>query len=248
MTLASAAPSRRPFIHVLVSVVSATALVLAATQGPAVSQTETIQPGDAIANESGGQCTLNWVYDGTGDRAGNVYLGTAAHCVEEVGEQITLQSGTFGSPLFVLGEVAFIAPDLDYAFIEVHDEHTDQVDPAMKGHPQIPAGMSTTQTTGTGDLVQYSGNGVGFHLTMLTRESRNGILHFNDGTEWSALGPVSPGDSGGPVGNLTDGNNALGLVTVLCVGTQCLGSGGVSLEGALQDAASHGFTVELRTV
>lgn len=227
-------------------VVATAALVLAAA--PSQAQTTGIQPGASIINEGGGQCTLNWVYDGTGAQAGTVFAGTAAHCVDRVGEQITLQTGTFGSPILVIGEVAFISPNLDYSLIRVFDENLSLVDPAMKGHPNIPTGVSTTETASLGDLIQFSGNGVGFHATTLTQEQRVGVLHFNDGTEWSALGPVTFGDSGGPAGNITDGNRALGIVTVLCVGISCSGAGGVSLEGLLQDAASFGFTVTLRTV
>ncbi|HEX2029901.1 MAG TPA: hypothetical protein VHL78_00665 [Actinomycetota bacterium] len=236
--------SRRAGVLAAVAVIGTLALIPA----PVVAQTATIQPGASIVNESGGQCTLNWVYDGTGAHAGEVFVGTAAHCVDRVGESITLQTGTFGQPVLVIGEVAFISPNLDYSLIRVREENLGFVSPAMKGHPEIPTGVSTTETANLGDIIQFSGNGVGFHATTLTQEERVGVLHFNDGTEWSALGPVTFGDSGGPAGDITDGNKALGIVTVLCVGTTCSGAGGVSLEGLLQDAAAFGFTVAVRTV
>ena len=223
------------------------ALILLAPQ-TAAAQTATIQPGVSIVNESGGQCTTNWVYDGTGAHAGSVFIGTAAHCVDRIGESVALQTGTFGRSLLRIGQVAFISPNLDYALIRVADSNLSLVSPAMKGYPAIPAGVSTTETTSLGDLVQFSGNGVGFHATTLTQERRVGILHFNDGTDWSALGPVSPGDSGGPAADVTDGNKALGIVTVLCVGTRCAGAGGVTVEGLLRDSAEAGFTITLRTV
>jgi hypothetical protein len=47
---------------------------------------------------------------------------------------------------------------------------------------------------------------------------------------------------------VTDGNKALGVVDVLCVGTQCLGAGGVTVQALLADAAEHGFELTLRTV
>lgn len=208
----------------------------------------TIQPGVSIVNETGGQCTTNWVYDGTGAHEDSVFIGTAAHCVDHVGETIVMQDATFGTPLLTIGQVAFISSNLDYSLIRVADENLGSVSAAMKGHPDIPTGVSTTETAAAGDLVQFSGNGVGFHLTPLTQESRVGVLHFMDGVEWSALGPVSPGDSGGPVADITDGNKALGVVDVICVGTSCAGAGGVALQGLLEDAASGGFTVEVRTV
>jgi hypothetical protein len=210
--------------------------------------TATIQPGVSIVNESGSQCTTNWVYDGTGAHAGEVFIGTAAHCVDNVGEAIAMQDATFGSSTLTIGEVAFISPNLDYSFIRVAEENLGSVSPAMKGHPDIPTGVSTTETAGFGDLVQFSGHGVGFHLTTLTQEERVGVLHFMDETDWSAAGPVISGDSGGPVGNLTDDNKALGVVDVICVGTSCAGAGGVTVQGLLADSASLGFTVQLRTI
>jgi hypothetical protein len=165
-----------------------------------------------------------------------------------VGEEITMQTGTFGTSELVIGEVAVISPTYDYSLIRVDPANEGSVSAAMKGHPDIPTGVSTTETAAAGDIVQFSGNGVGFHLLPQTQESRIGVLHFFDGVEWSALGPVSPGDSGGPVADTTDGNKALGVVDVLCVGTQCLGAGGVALETVLSDAAANGFAVSLRTV
>jgi hypothetical protein len=207
---------------------------------PATSQI-VVQPGIGIVNEGGAQCTTNWVYDGEGALAGNVFIGTAAHCVESVGEEISeLSSGE------VIGTVAFVSPDMDYSLIRVADESA--VSPAMKGHPEFPSGFSTVDTAGFGDIVQFSGYGLGFSVFGPTQESRVGVLHTFDGEEWSALGPVAPGDSGGPVGDATDGNKALGVVDVLCVGTSCLGAGGVSVAGLLDNAADNGFPITLRTV
>lgn len=218
------------------------------TPQAAGAQGVTIQPGVSIVNETGGQCTTNWVYDGTGLHAGSVFIGTAAHCVDRVGESVSMQTGTFGRSVLSVGQVAFISSKLDYALIRVANQNLSLVSPAMKGHPGIPTGMSTTESASFGDVVQFSGNGVGFHATTLTQQSRVGVLHYNDGTDWSALGPVSPGDSGGPAADASDGNKALGIVTVLCVGTRCAGAGGVAVEGLLQDAAENGYTITLRTV
>ncbi|MGH3450567.1 MAG: hypothetical protein ACRDQW_07525, partial [Haloechinothrix sp.] len=122
----------------------------------------------------------------------------------------------------------------------------------LKGHPAIPTGVSTTETAQQGDIIQFSGNGVGFHLLPLTQESRQGVLHSNDGTQHYVVGAVSPGDSGGPVADVTDGNKALGLVNTVGAGVvnglPYAGEGGVSLEGMFTDAASAGVTVTLRTV
>ncbi len=210
-----------------------------------------IQPGASITMD-GSFCTLNWIYDGTGALTGRTFTGTAAHCVSSVGQPVSLASGSLGSPVQEIGKVAFIAPTLDYAFIEIAPANLALVNPALKGHPAIPAGVSTTDTAATGDLVQFSGNGVGFHLLPLTQESRVGVLHSNDGTQHYVIGAVSPGDSGGPVADLTDGNKALGIVNTVGVGVAnglpYAGEGGVSLQGMFADAAANGFTLRLRTV
>lgn len=235
----------RRLTRVVLTVGVAVGLVLYPTPAGA---SHPIQPGASIMNSTGGQCTLNWVYDGTGARAGEVFVGTAGHCVNDLGEPIALTTGTFGSAEQVIGEVAYISQRLDAALIRVDPGNHGQVLASMKGHPGFPTGVSTTSTASVGDIVQYSGHGVGFHLTTLTQESRVGVLHSNDGDHHSALGTVTFGDSGGPVGNASDGNRALGLVTVICVGIPCMGQGGVSLQGMLADAAANGFPVELRTV
>lgn len=214
----------------------------------AVAQQAPIQPGASITM-GGSFCTLNWIYDGSG---GNVYAGTAGHCVDNVGQRVSLATGSLGEPIEEFGSVAYIDDNLDYAFIEVDDADLGQVEAAMKGHPNIPTGVSTTATAARGDLMQFSGNGVGFHLLPITQEQRVGILHSNDGTQHYILGIVTPGDSGGPVANLTDGNKAFGIVNTVGAGVNdslpYVGEGGVSLEGMLADAAAGGFPVTLRTV
>jgi hypothetical protein len=68
-----------------------------------------IQPGVSITM-GGSYCTLNWIYDGTGSQAGNVYGGTAAHCVSGVGQQVFLATGSLGSPILQIGTVAYAWP------------------------------------------------------------------------------------------------------------------------------------------
>lgn len=218
------------------------------------AQNEVIQPGVSITM-GGSFCTLNWIYDGAGALEGSVFGGTAGHCVDEVGQDVALATGSLGEPIATFGDVAYIDDDLDYAFIEIRPEFHATVDPSMKGHPEFPTGVSTTQTATPGDLIQFSGHGVGFHLTPETQESRVGVLNFNDGTQHYVVGPVTNGDSGGPVGDITDGNKALGIVNTITVGVNSdallvvlAGEGGVSLEGMLADAADGGFPVALRTV
>jgi hypothetical protein len=206
-----------------------------------------IQPGASIRTETG-QCTLNWVYDGMRRHKGEVFVGTAAHCVERVGQPVILQTGTDGTEVLEIGRVAFISENHDYCLIRVDKRKRSLVDPGMKGHPAIPTGVSTTDTAAVGHLVQFSGNGVGFHAHESTRQERRGLLHTVSTEWWSAAGAVTFGDSGGPAANLADGNKALGVVAVVCAGAGCTGAGGITVEGLLSDAAAYGFKVRLRTV
>ena len=212
----------------------------------------TVQPGSSIESD-GSYCTLNWIYTGTGaGNLGTVYGGTAAHCVTSVGQAVYLATGSLGVRLVKIGNVAFISGALDYALIGL-DTATVAVSPAMKGHPEIPTGVSTASSSQLGDLIQFSGNGVGFHATQPTRELRVGVLAFNDGTQHYVDGPVSPGDSGGPVADISDGNKALGIVNTLGVAIggsfgATVGEGGVSLPGMFADAAANNVPIALRTV
>jgi hypothetical protein len=224
---------------------------------PAVAQNK-IQPGVAIVAD-GSYCTLNWIYDGAGAQAGKVYGGTAAHCVSHVGQSVSLASGALGSEIERIGQVAFLgnADEVgrDYAFIEIDADDLGKVDPSLKGHPQIPQGVSTSTTAKKGDLIQFSGHGVGFSNTQPTQEERVGILNFTDGVEHLVLGAVISGDSGGPVANITDGNKAFGIVNTVGVAANGraltvahAGEGGNNLEFVLRDAAARGFNVSVRTL
>lgn len=225
----------------------AAALSTLALAAPAGAQSTTIQPGASI--ESGGSyCTLAWIFDGPG----GVYGSTAAHCVDGVGATVNLASGALTSTIESIGTVAFAGnadePGRDYAFIRIEDEDLGQVRGALKGWPAIPTGIATNAQKG--DLIQFSGHGVGFSLTQPTQEQRKGILNLpDDGNgEHTVIGPVISGDSGGPVADITAGNTALGIVNTIGVGVNTdglsplhVGEGGTNLTFVLADAAARGF-------
>lgn len=232
---------QRSAVMAAAAAVSLGVLALPSAQAQAAAP---IQPGVSIET-GGGYCTLNWIYDG----GGKTYGGTAAHCVSKVGDRVNLSTGSLGEPIEAFGTVAYIDNNLDYAFIQVDTDKLGRVNPALKGHPDIPTGVSTSRTAG--DVMQFSGNGVGFHLLPITQEQRVGLLHSNDGTQHYILGAVSPGDSGGPVANVTDGGKAFGIVNTVGAGVNGLpyaGEGGVSLEGMLKDAQAAGLDLSVRTV
>jgi len=224
---------RRSLLAVLTA-----SLALVPTAAQAQSK---IQPG-AQLNIDGGSCTLNFVYDGAGINAGRTFIGTAAHCGDKVGQEAMDVDGE------VFGTFAFIGDaddaNADYAFIEVASEHISRVDPALKGYPEYPTGVTTAEETSVGDLIQMSGYGVGFGETQPTQEMRQVILQSDDAEHFSLSGPSVNGDSGGPFVHIDTGK-ALGLVSRYGF-TEAATDVGPTIEGVLAKAAKAGFPVALR--
>ncbi|HVF33556.1 MAG TPA: trypsin-like serine protease [Acidimicrobiales bacterium] len=228
-------------ITLLLAAVASTLIGIGA-QGPAVAAGEPIQPGVEIVTGDAG-CTLNFIYDGTGDLAGKVYGGTAAHCVSAVGQSSQLGTGeTFGTVALVGDENSTVA---DYAFIEILPALHSRVNPAMKGHPSYPRGVTTAAETTIGDVVQLSGYGLGFGLTKPTQEQRVGVVSADDHEMHMVVAPLIFGDSGGPLVHVPTGK-AWGIVSRLCLGV--CEEEGPTVAGLLAKAAARGFTVQLRTV
>jgi Trypsin-like peptidase domain len=215
----------------------ATLAVAAALPGTAAAA-GTLQPG-AYHETDAGSCTLNFVYDG----GGKTYLGTAAHCVERVGQTVQdIDGETFGTVAFI-GDAD--TTEWDFAFIEVEAEDLGRVSPAVKGHPAFPTGSTTPPETLTGDAIQLSGYGLGYGTTKPTQEQRQAVMGFDDTELYTVTGPIHWGDSGGPLVHRRTGK-ALGIVSRLCAGT--CSEEGPTVQGILAKAASRGFAVTLRTV
>ena len=228
----------------LITSLGATPISAAYAAGPP------IQPGAAIVTGNSG-CTLAWLFqradlqpDGTTSVA--VFGSTAAHCVDRVGQQVDLAETSTR-----LGEVAFLGDadeqGRDYAFIAIDPAVYQQINPAMAGHPTIPTGLS--KTAAEGDVMQFSGHGLGFDQTAETRERRQGILDWDGEKEHAILGVVTFGDSGGPVADVDEGGTAYGIVNTVGAGVNSeamtivtAGEGGANLDFVLADAASLGFS------
>jgi Trypsin-like peptidase domain len=221
----------------LLSTAAATIVVAAALPGTAAAA-GTLQPG-AYHETDAGSCTLNFVYD----RGGTTYLGTAAHCVERVGQPVQdIDGETFGTVAFI-GDAN--TTEWDFAFIEVQPEDVGRVSAAVKGHPAFPKGSTTPLETTTGDTIQLSGYGLGYGTSKPTQEQRQAVMGFDDTELYTVSGPIHWGDSGGPLVHIRTGK-ALGIVSRLCVGT--CSEEGPTVQGILAKAASRGFAVTLRTV
>ena len=200
-----------------------------------------LQPGDyMVAGNSA--CTTNFVYDGTGTKAGKVYLGTAAHCVTSVGQDVSDGSTVWGD-VAVIGNANGVATD--WALIEVRAAHVSRVRAAVKGWPSYPTGYTTPAETAIGDLVQISGHGLGFNFVNVTQEQRRAVLTYDDTTVHDVAGPIDFGDSGGPLVHVRTGK-ALGIVSQLCIGA-CTETG-PTVQGIIAAATAAGFPVAIRTV
>ena len=229
-------------------------VVLAPLPDAGAAPPPVIQPGVALDFGSS-LCTANFVYDG----GGSVYLGSARHCSTDtsgVGSPVTLVSGTTaGIPIETIGHIAYISAALDFCLIQLDAGVLGQVSAALAGHPDMPTGVAATDDVRGGDALQFSGHGVGFDTTSQTQQQRTGIFGFflsgaRQG-EYTATGAVSPGDSGGPTVDTSDGNRALGIVDDIAVDASNRGAGtmdGVTVQALLADAASNGFPISLRTV
>ena len=225
---------------------------LIATQASPASASTLIQPGDRmiVADTTAiGSCTLGFVYDGVGALAGNVYVGTAAHCVTHVGQDVRL----LYSPHVVFGDVAVIgnlgSSATDWALIQVRSEYVPDVSPAMKGHPQFPTGVTSPEQTNVGDPIQL--NDLLFVFKPWVPLTYDDSEIYRVGGTLSMPPSVLPFDSGGPLVHVPTGR-ALGQVSqgLNCSlpSLVCEEYEGPTVEGILAKASAAGFPVALATV
>lgn len=192
-----------------------------------------IQPGAPASSPIGG-CTMNFVFD---DQDGTRYIAIAAHCID-VGHRLSGAGvGEFGTCVWE----RFNGDD-DFALIEIDAHRLGQVNPAMRGWGG-PTGYTVSTETKQGDVILFHGYGIGLGTTAVTR-SRAGILTGDTTRQYNAQGPISPGDSGGPVLHEATGK-ALGLAN----NTQPPGSlaGGSTIERLIEKAGEAGYALTLVT-
>jgi trypsin len=198
-----------------------------------------LQPGD-IVNGPVGQCTLNFVFDGQGSLAGNVYFGIAAHCVEPGNVMSSTGYAAFGTAVY--DDDAFT----DFALIQVNTAVVPHVSSTVKGHPGLPTGVTSFAETNVGDTLKFSGYGLGFSSTSVTQERRVGVLISDNASTYCAEGPILFGDSGGPVLHGPTGK-ALGIVSALSISLVSCSPTGPTVQASLNRASLDGFPIALRT-
>lgn len=211
-----------------------------------------IQPGEHVSTPVG-DCTLNFAFNGTGSKAGRVFIGTAAHCFTALGQRVSNPGNpNFGAVVY-LGDYDGIntgsfsngipGTQADFAVIEVDSAHYGKVKGEVKGHPGMPTGLKAHSTVRLGDRILFSGYGLGFGATQPTREERVGVYTSGSNQYWVGYGPIISGDSGGPA--LHHDGTAMGTVThttILLVPSV----GGVWLDTGMAESGSAGWPLALR--
>lgn len=226
-------------------------LLLAVPLPSTSAGSDPIQPGGRMHTSTHG-CTLNFVFDGTGSLNGRVFIGTAAHCVDSVGERIGLVGHANVGTVFYLGDVpnsingdgrgdnGYPGHQLDFALIEITGVN-HPVSAEVKGHPGWPTGATVSTETRSWDETFLSGYGMVFSTTQQTREMRSGVLYMDNARFYNTYAPAAPGDSGGPV--LHESGKALGIAST--IGPN--GLAGPTVEGVTTELADLGIPIQLRT-
>jgi hypothetical protein len=157
-------------------------------------------------------CTANFIFtDGSSQ-----YVGTARHCTDNVGQEVTMQVDT--TTIAVVGTVAKMTsgdgvPGNDWALIKIDPTVASKwgVSPAM---PVIGGPQGVYTDCGPTPVFHY-GHGYGVAVAQGKVEGGIATNVYDDGYGWTGFG--APGDSGSPV--LTADGLAAGDFTHLIVDT-----------------------------
>ena len=171
-------------------------------------QTRGVSAAGCIVAPAG--CTANFIFGGPG----NWHVGTAAHCVDGVGDEVVMQvdTATLASVGTVVKRTAEQEPGEDFALI--------RIDPGVASkwgvNPAIPViGGPNGVYTGCGPVpVLHYGHGYGVVVAQGKPEGGLAADWGDDAYSWAGVGIF--GDSGSPV--IVAGGRAAGNFTHLVVG------------------------------
>jgi hypothetical protein len=186
-----------------------------------------VRPG-AIVRSDKGQCTFNFLFQGSDGRA---YIGTAGHCIlgdSAIGGDAGEQAWAPGTGPVArdgqnqrIGEFAYaiLQDPKDFALI--------RLDPGVPASPQMchfggPTGTNA-DTPSSPVVLQHYGNGVGVGTVVPARSAV--AAGMPDPDHVFAQGVVVPGDSGS--GIVSDDGRAVGVIVTVGVHTSSIGTGGV---------------------
>ena len=194
-----------------------------------------VRPG-AVVNSDAGQCSFNFLFNGTD---GSRYMGTAGHCIlgeSPVGGDVGEESWAPGT-----GPVASDADgnrvgEFAYAILQdPKDFAVIRLDPGVEASPQMchfggPTG--TNSDLGSSPVVlNHFGNGIGVGTVLPARSAV--AFGTPDPDHVYAAGAVVPGDSGS--GIISSDGRAVGVIVTTGLHTASLGTGGI-------DAGTMGVT------
>jgi hypothetical protein len=174
-----------------------------------------IRPGAWMIAPAG--CTMNFVFQ----QGGSYAIGTAGHCVERVGEPVTLLTlapGTENPVLVNVGSVISFRDNGigdDFGLVSIRPELTEWVDPTIA----VVGGPCGTYAGSGPETVWHYGHGLGIG-TGGTPRTGVALTWREDAYGWD--GAAIFGDSGSPV-RVTD-LKAAGNLTHLVVDTRWLPS------------------------
>src|SRR5215218_6496350 len=168
-------------------------------------------------------CTANFVYyNGGGSTApavsdGSLYLGSAGHCSEKVGEPVYAAISTpgVGPSIARIGTVSKRVEDYPDNG-NVHDFEAIQLDRGLQVYPESPVGGPQGIYDGceVGQPLKYYGHG--YEIAVAQGKPEGGVAAhwYDDGFGWA--GPAFGGDSGSGVINAAT-NQAAGDLTASAI-------------------------------
>lgn len=238
----------RPRAHVAVSLLVIVIVAVAPVSGAFFQFL--VQPGVRVAT-AGSVCTLGFLFVDSDSE--DIYASTAGHCVDRVGEEVTLALHSVP-----IGKVAHYEVDdrgTDYALIELR-----------KGDPQLSISPTVSHWTGPSGFVRdavdydvvvcYYGWGTAYRNHELTRHRCGRFSYFSEevpklngpNTPRTSVraefrGPTFQADSGGPLLEYDTGR-ALGLVVA---GLYYPAESAMTTCSLLQHAVDAGYNIELLT-
>jgi len=186
-----------------------------------------VRPG-AIVNSDTGQCTFNFLFQGSDGRR---YIGTAGHCIlgeSPVGGDVGEESWAPGTGPEArdgndqrIGEFAYaiLQDPKDFALI--------RLDPGVAADPQMchfggPTGVNADMPSSLVTL-QHFGNGIGVGSVLPARTAF--AIGMPDPDHVFAQGAIVPGDSGSAI--ISDDGRAVGVIVTVGVHSSSIGTGGI---------------------
>jgi hypothetical protein len=186
-----------------------------------------VRPGAIVLSDKG-QCTFNFLFQGSDGRA---YIGTAGHCIlgdSAIGGDAGEQAWAPGAgPVARDGQNRRIG-EFAYAILQnPKDFALIRLDPGVAASPQMchfggPTGTND-DTPSSPVVLQHYGNGVGVGTVLPARSAVAAGMPHPDHV--FAQGVVVPGDSGS--GIVSDDGRAVGVIVTVGVHSSSIGTGGV---------------------